>query len=200
MAIDLDGAVALVTGGANGIGAAAARRLAARGARVVVADVDERGADVAAAIGGRFARCDVREQADNEAAVAAAVTAFGGLDVAFLNAGASTRSVKPGGPAHLDDRVHLTRRVQEEREAAAVLLEVDRSRVVLKLGHSHVFQVDDWLLTGQCRSEEGLHSGWKKSRTSRPRTPPAASRRCASAASFAGRTSATRSVRMPSSA
>ena len=38
------------------------RRLAARGARVVVADVDERGADVAAAIGGLFARCDVREQ------------------------------------------------------------------------------------------------------------------------------------------
>jgi len=69
MAIDLDGAVALVTGGANGIGAAAARRLAARGARVVVADVDERGADVAAAIGGRFARCDVREQADNEGAL-----------------------------------------------------------------------------------------------------------------------------------
>jgi NAD(P)-dependent dehydrogenase (short-subunit alcohol dehydrogenase family) len=52
MAIDLDGAVALVTGGANGIGAAAARRLAARGARVVVADVDERGAEVAAVICG----------------------------------------------------------------------------------------------------------------------------------------------------
>ena len=99
MAIDLDGAVALVTGGANGIGAAAARRLAARGARVVVADVDERGAEVAAAIGGRFARGDVREQADNEAAVAAAVTAFGGLDVAFLNAGVSTTSVRLGGPA-----------------------------------------------------------------------------------------------------
>jgi len=99
MAIDLDGAVALVTGGANGIGAAAAQRLAAHGARVVVADVHERGAEVAAAIGGRFARCDVREQADNEAAVAAAVTAFGGLDVAFLNAGVSTTSVRLGGPA-----------------------------------------------------------------------------------------------------
>ena len=93
MAIGLDGAVALVTGGANGIGAAAARRLAARGARVVVADVDERGAEVAAAIGGRFARCDVREQADNEAAVAAVVAASGGLDVAFLNAGGSTHEV-----------------------------------------------------------------------------------------------------------
>jgi NAD(P)-dependent dehydrogenase (short-subunit alcohol dehydrogenase family) len=85
--------VDLVTG-ANGIGAAAARRLAAHGTRVVVADGDERGAEVAAAIGGRFARCDVREQADNEAAVAAAVTAFGGLDVACLNA-----SVRLGGPA-----------------------------------------------------------------------------------------------------
>jgi NAD(P)-dependent dehydrogenase (short-subunit alcohol dehydrogenase family) len=99
MAIGLDGAVALVTGGANGIGGAAARRLAARGARVVVADVDERGAEVAAAIDGRFARCDVREQADNAAAVAMAVTAFGGLDVAFLNAGVSTMSVGLGGPA-----------------------------------------------------------------------------------------------------
>jgi NAD(P)-dependent dehydrogenase (short-subunit alcohol dehydrogenase family) len=68
-------------------------------ARVVVADVDERGAEVAAAIGGRVARCDVREQADNEAAVAAAVTAFGGLDVAFLNAGVFTTSVRLGGPA-----------------------------------------------------------------------------------------------------
>jgi NAD(P)-dependent dehydrogenase (short-subunit alcohol dehydrogenase family) len=47
---------------------------------------------------GRFARCDVREQADNEAAVAA-VTAFGGLDVAFLNAGVSTTNVRLGGPA-----------------------------------------------------------------------------------------------------
>jgi NAD(P)-dependent dehydrogenase (short-subunit alcohol dehydrogenase family) len=64
----------------------------------VVADVDERGAEVAAAIGGRFARCDVREQADNEAAVTAAVTAFGGLDEAFLNAGVSTMGRKAGRP------------------------------------------------------------------------------------------------------
>jgi NAD(P)-dependent dehydrogenase (short-subunit alcohol dehydrogenase family) len=99
MAIELDGAVVLVTGGANGIGAAAAARLAERGARVVVADVDERGTDVAAAAGGLFVRCDVRDPADSEAAVAAAVRAFGGLDVAFLNAGVATTSVALGGPA-----------------------------------------------------------------------------------------------------
>jgi NAD(P)-dependent dehydrogenase (short-subunit alcohol dehydrogenase family) len=99
MGIELDGAVVLVTGGANGIGAAAAARLAERGARVVVADVDERGTDVAAAAGGLFVRCDVRDPADSEAAVAAAVRAFGGLDVAFLNAGVATTSVALGGPA-----------------------------------------------------------------------------------------------------
>ncbi len=96
MAIELDGAVVLVTGGANGIGAAAARRLAARGSHVVVADVDERGAEVAAEVGGLFPRCDVADPADSEAAVSAAVGAFGGLDVAFLNAGVSTTSVKLG--------------------------------------------------------------------------------------------------------
>src|SRR5258708_7559514 len=99
MAVELDGAVVLVTGGANGIGAAAARRLAGRGAHVVVADVAERGADVAAEVGGLFARCDVRDPADSEAAVSAAVGAFGGLDVAFLNAGVSTTRVARGGPA-----------------------------------------------------------------------------------------------------
>jgi len=100
MAVDLDGAVVLITGGANGIGAAAARQLARGGARVVIADVDERGAQIAREVGGRFTRCDVREQADNEAAVKTAVDAFGGLDVAFLNAGVSTTSVRLGsGPA-----------------------------------------------------------------------------------------------------
>ena len=102
MAIDLDGAVVLITGGANGIGAAAASQLARGGARVVIADVDERGARVAAEIGGRFIRCDVREQADHDAAVQLAVDAFGGLDVAFLNAGISTTSVRLGNGAGWD--------------------------------------------------------------------------------------------------
>jgi NAD(P)-dependent dehydrogenase (short-subunit alcohol dehydrogenase family) len=84
--------VALVTGGANGIGAAVVRRLAARGASVVVADLDLAAAEtVAASVGGVAVRCDVSQPADNVAAVAVALETFGGLDVAVLNAGVSAR-------------------------------------------------------------------------------------------------------------
>jgi meso-butanediol dehydrogenase/(S,S)-butanediol dehydrogenase/diacetyl reductase len=88
----LDGKVAIVTGGASGIGAATLRRFAAEGARVVCADVDEEaGAAVVDAVrtaGGAavFQRTDVGVLADCERAVAAAVERFGGLDVLHANA------------------------------------------------------------------------------------------------------------------
>ena len=86
--LDLAGRVALVTGGASGIGACVARRLADAGADVLVADVDAAGGgDVAARSGGAFVRCDVGSPRDNRGAVAEAVRLFGGLDIAFLNAG-----------------------------------------------------------------------------------------------------------------
>ncbi|HEY8482729.1 MAG TPA: SDR family NAD(P)-dependent oxidoreductase [Spirillospora sp.] len=87
-AFDGSGKVALITGGANGIGAAVARRLARDGTRVVLADVDaDAGAELAQELDGVFVRCDVREFDENKAAVAVAVERFGGLDIAFLNAG-----------------------------------------------------------------------------------------------------------------
>jgi len=82
------GKVVLVTGGASGIGAAAARRFAARGGHIVLADIDqERGEAVAEEVGGLFVRTDVAEPADNERLVRAAVDRFGALDLVCLNAG-----------------------------------------------------------------------------------------------------------------
>ena len=94
----LGGASALVTGGASGIGASLCRRLALGGARVLVADVDLSAATrVATEVGGLAVQCDVRDPADSERAVAAAEEAFGGLDVAMLNAGVT------GGFSSWDD-------------------------------------------------------------------------------------------------
>src|SRR3954452_14698675 len=82
-----DGKNALVTGGAKGIGAATARRLAEEGAHVVVADFDEAGArETAEAIGGTAVRCDVTKKEDVEAAVAAALER-GSLDILVTCAG-----------------------------------------------------------------------------------------------------------------
>jgi len=72
--MDIADKVFIVTGGASGLGEGTARMLAAHGAKVVVADLQEQaGQAVADAIGGQFVRCDVSQEADAQAVVAAAV-------------------------------------------------------------------------------------------------------------------------------
>jgi 3alpha(or 20beta)-hydroxysteroid dehydrogenase len=87
-AFELTGRKALVTGAANGIGAAIAAALAKAGAAVVVADVaEEQGQATAASVGGHFVRLDVTDEANWEAAVPQALAALGGLDILVNNAG-----------------------------------------------------------------------------------------------------------------
>jgi NAD(P)-dependent dehydrogenase (short-subunit alcohol dehydrogenase family) len=85
--MDINGSSAIVTGGASGIGAAVARQLAAKGAKVVVADLNaEKGEALAAEIEGEFASVDVTDTDQIKAAVAQA-TVLGNLRVLVNSAG-----------------------------------------------------------------------------------------------------------------
>jgi NAD(P)-dependent dehydrogenase (short-subunit alcohol dehydrogenase family) len=104
------GRTAVVTGGGSGIGLATARRLASEGASVVVADIDaESGAAAASEVDGLFVRTDVTSESDVEALFAAAADTYGGVDVAFNNAGISP----PDDDSILTTGLDAWRRVQE---------------------------------------------------------------------------------------
>jgi NAD(P)-dependent dehydrogenase (short-subunit alcohol dehydrogenase family) len=98
--MELNGIGALVAGGASGLGEATARELAARGARVTVADVnEERGAALAGEIGGAFALADVTDEEQVQAAVASVERLR--LAVSCAGIGWAERTVKRDGPAAL---------------------------------------------------------------------------------------------------
>ena len=84
----LQGRVAIVTGGSQGIGEACARRFAQEGAQVVIADLaDERGRALAAELQARYVHCDVGDKAQVDALVAEVMQAHGRIDVLVNNAG-----------------------------------------------------------------------------------------------------------------
>jgi NAD(P)-dependent dehydrogenase (short-subunit alcohol dehydrogenase family) len=129
------GQAALVTGGASGLGAATARALAAKGARVGILDLDAiRGEAVAAECGGTFARCDVADEGSAEAAIAACAARHGVARILVNCAGIGTaaRIVGREGPMPLAAfervvRVNLVGTFNMMRLAAAAMqtLEAD---------------------------------------------------------------------------
>jgi len=124
MTRQLEGAVALVTGGAAGIGKAAALAFAEQGAKVAIADLKvDRGNELADAVersGGKaiFVRTDVSRTGDVEELIGKTVTAFGRIDCAFNNAGIEgTLATTADCTEENFDRSHQNRgaRVRQER-------------------------------------------------------------------------------------
>jgi NAD(P)-dependent dehydrogenase (short-subunit alcohol dehydrogenase family) len=103
--VEIRGKVALITGaGANGTGRALARALGGRGALVAVNDIDESGGAetvrLVEAAGGKaaFVRADMTQEEEIQAAIAFAVSTFGGLDILANNAGGTPRPHFPDAP------------------------------------------------------------------------------------------------------
>jgi NAD(P)-dependent dehydrogenase (short-subunit alcohol dehydrogenase family) len=120
----IEGVNALVAGGASGLGAATARRLAAHGARVTIADLNEdRGTATAEEIGGRFAKADVTDPAQVEAAVPEDLR----ISVCCAGIGHAEKSAGSRGPHDLEAfarviRVNLIGTFNVLRLAAAKML------------------------------------------------------------------------------
>jgi len=101
---------AVITGGASGIGLASARRMAAEGARVVIADIDpDAGQKAAAEVEGMFVKVDVTNPEEVENLYAQTHEAYGSVDIAFNNAGIAL----PEDASILDTGIDAWRRVQE---------------------------------------------------------------------------------------
>lgn len=105
----LESKVAVITGAAGGIGSASARRFAAEGAHVVIADLtDDAGAALAAEIDGLYIRTDVTSSSDVVRMYDEAIQRFGTLDICFNNAGISP----PDDDSILTTRLDAWERVQ----------------------------------------------------------------------------------------
>ncbi|KAJ1270518.1 hypothetical protein BS78_06G057800 [Paspalum vaginatum] len=136
----LEGKVAVITGGASGIGERTARLFVEHGARVVVADIqDEAGARICAELGAdnaSYVHCDVTSEDDVAAAVDHAVATFGALDIMFNNAGVSAAacySVRESGKEDFERvlAVNLVGPFLGTKHAARVMVPAHRGGCII---------------------------------------------------------------------
>src|SRR5579864_2976681 len=145
----LDGKVAIVTGGGRGIGARYCRGLAAEGARVMVADINEAGArQVAGELGGASAstRVDVADEQSVQAMVTATQSTFGRVDILVNNAAIFTELIQPRKafdaiPVEEWDRVMAinVRGTWLCARAVAPLFRAQRSGVIINISSGTIF-------------------------------------------------------------
>jgi NAD(P)-dependent dehydrogenase (short-subunit alcohol dehydrogenase family) len=134
----LAGKVAFITGGGGGIGRATAERFAAEGAKVAVAEIDEKSGEAAAQsarlLGAKsegdafFVRCDVRERQSVEAAMAETVKRFGKITILHNNAGGSTPQDGP------------VTEVSEDEFWRVMKLDVFGTFICSKIGIPHIIE------------------------------------------------------------
>lgn len=137
MAQELASKVAVITGGAGGIGRATVELFVAEGAKVVIADIhDEAGEALAVKLGDAavFRHADVGGEADVQAVVDLAVARFGGVDILFNNAGMSCAAY----PSFLDDKLDDFDRVMRVNVLGAMLGTRNAARVMASSGKGGV--------------------------------------------------------------
>lgn len=137
MANELAGKVAVITGGASGIGRATVELFVAEGAKVVIADIaDEAGDALAERLGASavYQRTDVADPMAVEAMIDLAVSRFGGIDVLFNNAGMSCGAF----PSFLDDTLEDFDRVMRVNVLGPMLGTRNAARIMAKSGKGGV--------------------------------------------------------------
>ena len=153
MAGILDGKVALVTGGASGIGRATAVAMAREGARVAVSDLAKEGIEATVALinagGGQSIAIagDVSDETDVANMVARTISAFGRLDCAFNNAGVAGRSVGPAG-----QRTH-----ELSQSSVAKMLSINLMGVFLCMKH----EIAQMLVQGVTGERSSTRRQWR---------------------------------------